>query len=620
MKPLTSPQISSRKIDYLVLIAMTVVIYARTLGHEFQMSWDDNWYLVYNDSIRGFSWQNLKTIFSSIYQANYAPLQMLSYMLDYSLWGMNPGGFLATNIIFHTLNGLLLYRLLLSLHGERLFALVAAAFFLIHPLQVESVAWISCRKNVLSLFFFLLSWEAYRRYRETATGHGGRAYLVSLAAFVLSLLAKSTTLVLPLVLLVYDICFPSGERRLRLKDKIPYVLATIVFALISMRVQQADFQGGIRIPYHGGSPLATLYTMLPVFCLYLLRLVWPTGLSAIYAPPVHTSLNVTVVMASLVIAVVIWAGIHLFRYDRRLGFWFLFFWIGLIPFAQIVPILWLITDRYINVAIIGAAALTGAAAVYLRNRLGSGGTQVLYGIITIWLLTLAIVSSQRVGAWRDSLTLWSDAVTKTPASAKAWGHYGETLRISGQVDAARQAYERGLKLDPANPEVLAGLGVLYTEDGNLDNGFELLNKLVEVKPDHVTGWASLGTNYLKRGNYAEAEKSYKHAQSLQPEAWQVLALLGNLARVQGHLKQARVYYVQVESKLKENGEIAYHLACVESMAGNREAALVWLEKALQRGYGDYMTVRADQQLSALDQDPRFDDLLKRYISSPSNVH
>ncbi len=607
------PNIRYRKIDCLLLVILVVVVYARALGHQFQMSWDDNWYVVYNESIRGFSWQNIRTIFTSIYQANYAPLQMLSYMLDYSLWGLNPGGFVATNIFFHALNGLLLYRLLYILHGKRLFALVAAAFFLVHPLQVESVAWISCRKNVLSLFFFLLSWEAYRRYREAEAGHGAQAYLASLAAFTLSLMAKSTTLVLPLILLMHDACFSTSKRCLHLRDKIPYAIIAIVFALISMRVQQTDFQGGIRIPFHGGGPLATLYTMLPVFCLYLARIIWPSGLSAIYTPPVHTAPDGVVIAAALLLAVVVWIGFSLFRSDRRLGFWLMFFWVGLIPFAQMVPILWLITDRYMNVSIIGAAALVGAAAVYLRNRTSHGGTRILYGVLALWLIVLSITSFQRVGVWRDSLTLWSDAAAKVPDSDMVWEHYGEALRFSGQLDAARQAYERGLKLGPSNTEILAGLGDLYTELGELDNGLTLLQELLKIKPYYVTGWASLGNNYLKRGNYVEAEKAYKRAQQLQPEAMQVVMLLGNLALVQGRLDLARSYYNQIEARDGYNQEIAYQLACVESLAGQKDDALVWLEKALQRGYSDYEKLLVDQQLSPLWQEPRFNYLMQQYF-------
>ncbi|MBC8017782.1 MAG: tetratricopeptide repeat protein [Verrucomicrobia bacterium] len=602
-----------RKADYLLLILLSVAIYTRTLGHEFQMSWDDNWYIVYNESIRGFSWQNIKSIFSSIYQANYAPLQMLSYMLDYSLWGLDPGGFAITNIIFHTLNGLLLYRLLHSLHGERLLALVAAAFFLVHPLQVESVAWISCRKNVLSLFFFLLSWEGYRRYRQAETGRGTSAYVASLIAFLLSLMAKSTTLVLPVILVLYDLCFPEAGRRLRLKDKLPYVVAALVFAALSMHFQHAQYPGGIRIPYHGGSPLATFYTMLPVFCTYLARLVWPAGLSAIYDPPVYTAPGGVVFACGLVLAAIIWGGVRLFRCDRRLGFWFLFFWIGLLPFAQIVPILWLITDRYMNVSIIGAAVLAGAGAVWLRDRSGTNSTRILYLSLIVWLAALSITSFQRVGIWRDSLTLWSDAAVKTPTSAWVWGHYGEALIVSGLVDASRQAYERGLDLDSANIIVLDGLGSLYNVTGELDKGLFLLKKLLEQRPDYVTGWASLGTNYLKRGNYVEAQKAYNRAQALQPEAWQVNMLQGNLALTQGLLDRARDHYNQVEAKGYNYPESAYQLACVESQAGHKDEALAWLEKAFRRGFSDYNKLYDNRQLSILWQEPRFNYLLQQYF-------
>ncbi|RNC69403.1 MAG: tetratricopeptide repeat protein [Desulfuromonadales bacterium] len=609
---MTQPTARNQKIDYLLLILLTVGIYARTLGHEFQMSWDDNWYIVYNDSIQGFSWQNLKTIFSSIYQANYAPLQMLSYMLDYSLWGLEPGAFALTNFVFHALNGVLVYRLLFSLHGERLLALVAAAFFLAHPLQVESVAWISCRKNVLSLLFFLLSWEAYRRYRLAGPGRGRWAYPASLAAFLLSLMAKSTTLVLPVILVLYDLCFPEAGRRLRLKDKIPYALAALVFALVSMHVQTHDFQGGIREPYHGGSPLATFYTMLPVFCLYLWRLVWPAGLSAIYDPPVHAAPDGVVLAAGLLLAAVAWGGYRLFKHDRRLGFWLLFFWIGLLPFAQIVPIYWLITDRYVNVSIIGAAALAGAGAVFLHSRLGARGAPLLYLTVTVWIAALSVASFQRIGVWRNSLTLWSDAVAKLPDTPRIWEHYAEALLSAGQADASRRAYEHLLASQPTNVAALAGLGDLYTAQGELDKGLVLLHRLLAIKPDHVIGWASLGTNYLKRGNYAEAEKAYRRAQSLQTEAWQVMVLLGDLMRIQRRLEPARGYYLQVEARGKGNAANSYGLACVESMSGNVDAGLKWLEAALQRGHYDPDKIYGDQQLSALWNEPRFHSLLERY--------
>jgi len=569
--------------------------------------------VIHNAFIRdGLTLKAVGWAFGSFYAANWHPLTLLSHLLDYQLYGMNAGGHHLTSVILHGGNTLLLFLLLRLMTGAPWRSATVAFLFALHPLHVESVAWISCRKNVLSLFFFLLSWEAYRRYCQADTGRGTVAYIASLIAFLLSLMAKSTTLVLPLILVLYDFCFPEGGRRLRLKDKVPYAVATLVFALLSMHVQQHDFQGGIREPYHGGSPLATFYTMLPVFCLYLWRLVWPAGLSAIYDPPVHTAPDGVVIAAGLFLAAVAWGGHRLFKYDRRLGFWLLFFWIGLLPFAQIVPIYWLITDRYMNVSIIGAAVLAGAAAVWLRNRLGASSARILYLLLVFLIGALSIASFQRAGIWRNSLTLWSDAVAKQPDTIRVWEHYAEALKTFGMRDESRRAYERVLASKPTSDAALAGLGDIYTEEGELDKGLALLSRLLEVKPEHVIGWASFGTNHLKRGNYVEAEKAYKHAQLLQPEAWQVTILLGNLELERGNGREAAAYYRQVEDMNRGNAGTAYGLACTEAQAGHADAALAWLDKALQRGFNDYDKLQQDPQLSPLWQDPRFKFLLERH--------
>ncbi len=597
----------------LILGILVAAVYARSLGHDFISNFDDNWYILYNDAVRGFSWAHLQAAFSNFYIGHYAPLQVISYMLDYSVWGLAPGGFHLTNIIIHTINGMLIYRLFRRWQVDRLFALVGAALFLLHPVQVETVAWISQRKSLLSMFFFLLAWEGYCRYREAAPERGRLAYAASVAAFALSLLAKSMSVVFPVILLAYDHCFYGEKNRLWLKDKIPFVLAAGVVSGLTIYAQTPEIGGGGRAGYHGGSPWATLLTMVPVFCRYLGMLVWPAGLSAEYAPPIHHTIDATVLAAAFVLVGVAVLTFRLYRIDRRAGFWAFFFWIGLLPVAQIVPMIFLMYDHYLYLPIVGVAALAGTAAVWLRDRLGQSRRVVLFLLLGLPLLVLSVVSVQRLAVWRDCLTLWSDAVAKEPDSNKAWEHYGEALRVSGQVDAARQAYERGLKLGPSNTELLAGLGDLYTEEGELDKGLALLQKLLEIKPNYVTGWASLGNNYLKRGKYVEAEKAYKRAQNLQPEAMQVVILLGNLALEQGRLDLARDYYKQVEAREASNPLSAYQMACLESQAGRKDHALAWLEKALQSGYRDYGALRGDRRLSALWQEPRFNYLLQQYF-------
>jgi Tfp pilus assembly protein PilF len=596
-------------LDMLLLVILVLVIYGRTLGYDFQSNFDDNWYILYNDAVKGISWGNLRSAFTGFYVSHYLPLTIVSFMLDYTLWGGAPSGFHLTNLVIHAVNGLLIYRLFRQWYGDRLFALTGAAIFLIHPVQVETVAWISQRKSLLSMLFFLLAWEGYRLYRAAEPGRARFPYALSVISYACSLLAKVMTVVFPPILVAYDHCFHTQQRRSWLKDKTPFFL--LAAAIVCINIYSESAEKGVG-GYQGGSPWATFLTMLPVFCRYLGMLVWPTGLSAIYAPTIHRTVDAGVLAAAIVLIAVAVLAVLMYRRDRRLGFWVFFFWIGLLPVANIIPMIFLMQDHYLYLPMMGVAALTGSASVWLRERLCAERRNLLYLLLGLPLLVLSVSSMLRLSVWKNDLALWSDAVVKEPCSYKAWECYGDVLRFSGQIAASRSAYECSLKLDPDRADILASLGDLYTEEGELDKGLTLLLKLIELKPTYVTGWASLGNNYLKRGKYVEAEKAYKRAQSLQPESWQVLMLMGNLARIQGHHEQARDYYGQVESRVENNADNAYNLACVESVTGNLDAALAWLEKALQRGYGDYDKLLTDKQLSPLWNHPGFKNILQHH--------
>ena len=149
----------------LVLLLAGLAIYGRMLGHDFLPTWDDAGYVLDNPDIRGFTIANLRAVFSRFYMGNYAPVQMLSYMLDYSIWGLRPWGYLLTNLLLHLANGLLFYHLVQRLEGDDSWAWLAALIFLVHPVQVESVAWVSQRKNLLAMLFSLLSFHGYLRFR-----------------------------------------------------------------------------------------------------------------------------------------------------------------------------------------------------------------------------------------------------------------------------------------------------------------------------------------------------------------------------------------------------------------------------------------------------------------------
>lgn len=604
----------------LLLLAATCAVYGRIIEHEFLVNWDDALYVTNNGALLSLSWTNIRTIFTSYYAGNYAPVQMLSYMFDYQIWGLWPGGYLVTNIFLHALNGLLVYRLFLKLHNERLLATIGAAIFLLHPLQVESVAWISQRKNLLAMLFFLLAWEGYRHYREAEEGSGGTAYAVALAGFVLALLAKSVVVIFPVVMVLYDYCFAVVRHRRYILEKVPFVIAAGGMAAVALLSQTFDNGvlgegGGTAIGYHGGSALATFFTMLHIFCRYLWMLVWPVQLSHNYDPTIHQSVDAVVAGSAMLLAVIIFLSVWLFRCDRRLGFWPIYYFVGLLPVSQVIPLVTLMNDRYLYFPILGVAALAGAGAIWMRERLPRQQRVWLYALLALALVLLSVGSFQRAAVWQNSQTLWRDAVAKSPAKSLVWEGYAEACNFSAPIDKneALRAYNRALELDPDSELTLYNLGVLYVDLGDYVMGSKTLQKLLDRNPKYVMGWTALGDMYVRRQNYESAGKAYQQAQLLQPEAVQVLSRLGELAAVEGRLDAARLYYGRIESQRGDNPFIAYQLARIEAQSGQMDTALLWLERSLQRGYRDFGALMADEELAPLRADGRFENLLQRYF-------
>jgi len=603
----------------LLLVIAVGAVYSRMLGHQFLSNWDDNRYVLENADIQGFGPDRLKAVFTTYYVGNYAPVHMLSYMLDYALWGLWPGGYLLANMLLHIANGLLLYRLLLQLIGGRAAAFFGAAVFLLHPVQVESVAWISQRKNLLAMFFFLLAWECYRFYRDSAGQRCRFWYAASVVALLSALLTKSVAVIFPVIIIIFDRCYPANVRRFTLLDKLPYLLAAAGVAVVAVLSQTPDYQvwgaGGGRSGYHGGSAVTTFFSMIPVLCQYLRLLVWPSGLSVFYSPTLHRYPDQYVIMAMLLLAGTAWLIYRMYRHDRRLAFWPLVFFIGLLPVLQIIPMVTMMNDRYLYFPMIGVAGIIARGMKVLNEKFGQRSI-VYAGLPAILLVVLALVSFQRVPVWRDAITLWQDTVRKVPGFFQAWEALGQSLHYTARprLDEAVSAYLKAIELKPDSDINRYNLGVAYIELNDYAAADSVLKKLLQDRPQNVMGWTAYGELALRQYDYAEAEKRYRKALSLQPEAIHVHQRLGNLMVATGRIDEARRTYRNVELiQGGDDAQNAYELARVEAIAGDTGAAIRWLETALQRGYADFSGIMDDAELLPIMADGRFSDLVLRYF-------
>ncbi|RNC72752.1 MAG: tetratricopeptide repeat protein [Desulfuromonadales bacterium] len=600
-----------------VLVALTWAVYAGCLGHDFLSNWDDDRYVTANAAVKAFTPENLWLAFTRVFVGTYAPLQIVSYMVDHALWGMRAGGFLLTNILLHTLNGLLFYRLLFTMGRTRVGAFAGGFVFLLHPVQVESVAWISQRKNVLAMTLFLVAFLLYWRYREGGWREGRGFYAGSLVSFVAALLTKSVTVILPPVLLLHDLCFVPPARRGRwLLNKLPYAAAAGIVALVTLWSQGVEHGGG-RTSWHGGSPLATFWTMLPVLVRYLGMLFWPSGLSAIYGPPVRTAPDAAVAGAALVLALMAAVGVWLFRRQRPAFFWYALFWIGFLPVSQIVPLITLMNDRYLYFPMLGAAALVGMLADGAWELTRSGRRRALACFGLLPLLALPYLSHGRTDVWRDAVTLWQDATAKTPGSKSAWIGLAEALHGQGRLDEAQAAYGRAIAIDPRYREALNNLGVLLTEKGDPVGGRQYLLTVVRHYPGYPDGFLNLGNTFFATGDWTQAEAAYRRALELRPDAVQARNMLGKVFLRTGRLDVARDTFRAVAAAGGETADLLYDQGCVEARAGHPVEAVAFLEQALARGFRDRETISRDSDLESLRGLPQFRNLMQRYFAERS---
>jgi len=560
------------------LSAVTFALYWQALGHNFLIYWDDGIYITSNMTIQRVTWENIRTAFTTFYVGNYAPVQILSYMLDYSIWGMRPEGFIFTNILIHTANGILFYYLLTRLSWQRLPACAAALIFLIHPVQIESVAWLSQRKNVLSMLFFLLSLTGYILYREKSGRRQGLLYVSSMIAFILSLLTKSVCIILPLVFIALDFCIAPKRSRKNLKhlliDKIPFFAVAFVFALLTI-YSQSKTMGGGRTSYLNGSPFDTLFTMLPVFIRYLKLIFWPANLSAVYAPAIKTGVDVEVALAALLLSLIMALGIYLYHRKRDLLFWLVLFFIGLLPVAQIVPIVTLMNDRYLYFPMLGAAAFIVDIVFLAVNKAQMINPLVRTAVGLTLLLLLGrycIVTYDRIPVWKDDNALWEDAVRKVPDSPKARFSYAHILELQGKIAEAEKQYELGMNLFPDAFERYS-LARLYEKNGQLDKAKEEYQRFLSQSPGFLDGRNSLAIIFFNEGMLDQAIEQYKIALRYDPSWAMGYYNLAVIYEKSGKKNNALNNIKKAVSLDPGNAEFHYKLGNVLFENGLKEKAL-----------------------------------------------
>lgn len=475
-----------------------------------------------NPLIRGLGWEHLRGIFTSFDDAHYIPIKVLSLAIDYRLWGPDAFGFHVTNLAIHVFCALAVYAVLLRFDLPRIAALLTALLWAVHPLQVESVAWIAERKNVLSGLFFFLAFLRYLSFSETGRW---RTYLGMLALFTLAVLSKMNTMVLPALCLAYEATVRFRLRRRDLAASLPlFAIGTAVawYTITGHRV--------FGVAYHGGSVTVTWLSSSVVVFRYLQRLFAPANLAVYYTVPLRGSaLDLPVAVSLLGLAMIALLTLWLVATRRPLAFWALWFFITLAPMLNIIPFPALMQDRYMYLPMLGP--LAGAALCI--TAIPRPSVRRLYGAAAVGAISVcALLSSQRVEVWSTPLTHWQDWASRNFYIAADSPH--RQTEYDTKVAYLRQELTRR----DESAVLHNALGALYFEVGRMEVAIPALERALDLAPEQPTVLLNLGRAYARAGDLARAEATLQRASIRDPYAFMAHWNLGRIYQARGDARSA----------------------------------------------------------------------------------
>ncbi|MDD5129736.1 MAG: tetratricopeptide repeat protein [Candidatus Omnitrophica bacterium] len=436
-------------IPVFLILAITLASFYPSLKNDFT-NWDDNLYVTENKAIRSVSLENIKEISTSFFIAHYQPVTIYSYLLEYHFFKLNPFNYHLTNLILHLLNCLWVFWLIYIISGNIAIAWITAILFGIHPMQVESVAWISERKNVLCAFFFLGSLVAYLYYLKKEQAK--KCYFLCLGLFILALLSKSMAITLPLVLLLLDYFYSRKLSWAVFLEKIPYFLLSVLFGLLALLASSSSQAFYIQGSYGLFTKLAGASGDI-VF--YLSKLIAPLNLSALY-PYFEVKNNPFYLYAFVLVLILAIAAVISIRYTKKIilgsGFFLLVIFPALrsLPLDKILP-----ADRYVYLPAIGIFYLFAQSCMWLYARKIKYG-YLLKTFLTIMLAAIIIflgcATWKRCSVWQNGLSLWNDILKKYPDTAAAFSNRGEFFLKQGQYHQALSDFMFAINARPKSPD------------------------------------------------------------------------------------------------------------------------------------------------------------------------
>ncbi len=561
----------------LLVFSITVLVYLPSLGNEF-VNWDDDQYVYENRYIQSSPGNFLIWSFSAFHVGNWHPLTWISHFLDYRIWGLNPRGHHLTSIVLHSLNAALVVYLCIGLFeaysrknnteefsgvvSDEKGVLIAAAatgmLFGIHPVHVESVAWVSERKDVLSALFFCLSILSYIRYvRGLENGRRGfrqpsfRNYFFSLAFFLCALLSKPMIVTLPAVLILLD-WFPFQRiQSLRtfgktVQEKIPFIALSVASSVITILAQ---IKGRSLVPLEASSVPGRIMIAADAIISYVTKMLLPLNLSPFYPYPKEISfLSGRYFFSLLVVIVITLVCVRLSLRGRRvwLAVWG-YYLITLLPVLGIIRVgLQSMADRYTYLPslgpflVLGLAAAMGYEKLNLLKQRGLRHEYTGFVIACILLVLMSFLSIRQIRVWKDSIVLWTYVIENSQVKIPfAYNNRGNAYNIKGEYERATQDFDAAIALNPDYSIALNNRGIVYQNRGMYDQAIGDFTRAIALKSNYFDAINNRGGAYNHTGMHDQAIYDFTRALALKPGSFMTYNNRGVAYAKKGLIKNAQ---------------------------------------------------------------------------------
>ncbi|HEV8417215.1 MAG TPA: tetratricopeptide repeat protein [Candidatus Udaeobacter sp.] len=590
------------------LVAVTWAVFGQTLAHDF-VNFDDHIYVYENPLVvKGLSTEGIVGAFTHTHALNWHPLTTLSHMLDCQLYGLNAGGHHLTNVILHTISVLLLFLVLSQMTGGLWRSAFVAALFAIHPLHVESVAWVAERKDVLSGVFFMLTLAAYSHY---ARAPSRSRYLLVALLFACGLMSKPMLVTLPFVLLLLDY-WPLdkfkdensevGSRLRRLvMEKIPFLALSTCSCLVTLFTQRQGPHAMDQLPF-----LWRLNNAFVSYLTYIWQMLWPVRLAVFYPHP-----NNRLPLVEVTVAIAFLIGVSLLVIRLRQSkpylvtgwFWYL---------GMLVPVIGLIqvgeqahADRYTYLPQIGLYIVIVWSIGDLLLESTSRVRRAIVGVAAaIIIVSLSARAFSQTSYWKNSETLWNHTLSVTSDNDVAHNNLGFLFLRSGELDKAISEFQTALDIRSRSTQTHYSLGAALIQN-NMGNAFarkQLWNEAIghlqeaaRLRPDYADAYFNLGSVLFQQGRIDDAITQWRKALAIRPTDAEAHRNVASALRKQGNVKGAIAEYEQALNITPEDSVALNNLAWI--LATSSDASI--------RDGARSVTLAVKAVQASADKDPNF---------------